>query len=252
MTDQRKASSADGRRGLTGGMLPAAPVVGDSRQWEETTNAGRKRAAAPRGGDTRRRQAGGGGGRRAAAAAVQSTTTERRPRVKLPTTGGIRTTEDDGRPNFLAAGRGKMDRRKAIPWRIPWHEQGHALARARPRLGMSKAAPWHGQGIPWQGLTNIDLGVGPGDVVSPRGGIGAVARRTFEHALGTMPRQDPWTDHGAGHPEPVGLRRTEPRLAPEAPGRTQAPQSCPCPVEKHGPRPLRSGETESRQFRAVG
>ncbi|KAK9150425.1 hypothetical protein Syun_008734 [Stephania yunnanensis] len=25
----------------------------------------------------------------------------------------------------------------------------------------------------------------------------------------TMPRQDPWTDHGAGHPEPVGLGWTE-------------------------------------------
>ncbi|KAK9111930.1 hypothetical protein Scep_019449 [Stephania cephalantha] len=89
---------------------PRAPLLyrlyhlGDSRQWEETTNAGSNRAAAPA------RAAGGGGGRGAAAAAMQSTTTERRPRVKLPTTGGIRTTEDDGRPSFLAPD-GEMDRR---------------------------------------------------------------------------------------------------------------------------------------------
>ncbi|KAK9141459.1 hypothetical protein Syun_010859 [Stephania yunnanensis] len=34
----------------------------------------------------------------------------------------------------------------------------------------------------------------------------------------TMSRQDPWTDHGAGHPEPVGLGRTEFRLAPRVLG----------------------------------
>ncbi|KAK9088540.1 hypothetical protein Scep_027622 [Stephania cephalantha] len=77
----------------------------------------------------------------------------------------------------------------------------------------SKAAPWHEQGIPWQGLTKLDLGVdqvkvrlvsfldvsywswGNGltstirrGVFSPRGGTGIVARKTLEHALGTMPR----------------------------------------------------------------
>ncbi|KAK9165991.1 hypothetical protein Scep_001182 [Stephania cephalantha] len=104
MTDQREASSAGGRRGLTGGRLPAAPTVGDSRQWEETTNAGSKRA------QQRRQEAIRAGGRRAAAAAVQSTTTDRRPRVKLPTTGGIRITEDDERSSFLAPD-GEMDRR---------------------------------------------------------------------------------------------------------------------------------------------
>ncbi|KAK9140898.1 hypothetical protein Scep_010579 [Stephania cephalantha] len=93
-----------GRRGLTGGRLQEAPAVGDSRQWEETTNAGRKRAK-------QRRQeairAGGQSGQ--AATAVQSTTTERRPRVKVPTTGEIRTTEDDGRPMSLLAPDGEMD-----------------------------------------------------------------------------------------------------------------------------------------------
>ncbi|KAK9098536.1 hypothetical protein Syun_025581 [Stephania yunnanensis] len=37
--------------------------------------------------------------------------------------------------------------------------------------------------------------------------MGKVAR-TLEHALGAMPRHDPWTDHGVDHPlEPVGLDR---------------------------------------------
>ncbi|KAK9119109.1 hypothetical protein Scep_017202 [Stephania cephalantha] len=49
MTDQREASSARGRRGLTGGRLPAAPAVGDSRQWEETTNTKNKRSKAAAG-----------------------------------------------------------------------------------------------------------------------------------------------------------------------------------------------------------
>ncbi|KAK9147921.1 hypothetical protein Scep_006678 [Stephania cephalantha] len=49
-------------------------------------------------------------GRGATAATMQSTTTERRPHVKLPTTSGIRTTEDGGRPSFLALD-GEMDRR---------------------------------------------------------------------------------------------------------------------------------------------
>ncbi|KAK9165989.1 hypothetical protein Scep_001180 [Stephania cephalantha] len=105
MTDQREASSAGGRRGLTGGRLPAAHAVGDSRQWEETTNAAKKRAKKPA-----PREAIRAGGNRAAAAAVQSTTTDRRPRVKLPTTDGIRITEDDERPSFLAPD-GEMDRR---------------------------------------------------------------------------------------------------------------------------------------------
>ncbi|KAK9105340.1 hypothetical protein Scep_022184 [Stephania cephalantha] len=134
-----------------------------------------------------------------------------------------------------------LGREHGAPWQVPlararsrlgrflWHEQGRALARARSRLGMSKVAPWHGQGIPWQRLTKLDLGVEQvkvrlvsfldvsywssgngltstirrGD--SPRGGMGKGARKTLEHALGSMPRQDPWTDHSVGHPEPVGL-----------------------------------------------
>ncbi|KAK9140000.1 hypothetical protein Scep_009681 [Stephania cephalantha] len=36
--------------------------------------------------------------------------------------------------------------------------------------------------------------------------MGTGARKTLEHALGTMPRQDPRT-HGPSHPEPVGLDR---------------------------------------------
>ncbi|KAK9114835.1 hypothetical protein Syun_021632 [Stephania yunnanensis] len=74
---------------------------------------------------------------------------------------------------------------------MPWHEQG---------------MPWHEQGMPWQGLTNLDLGFDPGqrEVVSLRGGMDTVARKTLEHALGTMPRQDP--DPWFGHPEPAGTR----------------------------------------------
>ncbi|KAK9148824.1 hypothetical protein Scep_007581 [Stephania cephalantha] len=69
MTDQREAaSSAGGSQGLTGGRLPTAPAVGDSRQWEETTNAAGSeqatppeviRAAAKRQGRMGRRQSGG-------------------------------------------------------------------------------------------------------------------------------------------------------------------------------------------------
>ncbi|KAK9128755.1 hypothetical protein Syun_017552 [Stephania yunnanensis] len=115
---------------------------------------------------------------------------------------------------------------KDAPWQVP-------LARARSCLGTSKAAAKHGQGrtlarqgTPWQGLTNLDFGVDQvkvclvsfldvsywiwgngltftirGGVSSPRGGTGIVARRTLEHALGTMPRQDPRT-YGPSHPEP--------------------------------------------------
>ncbi|KAK9150376.1 hypothetical protein Syun_008685 [Stephania yunnanensis] len=108
----------------------------------------------------------------------------------------------------------------AIPWRFPWHEQGRALARARSCLGTDKVTPWHGQNIPWQGLTNLDLGVDQvkvrlvsffdvpywswgngltstirrGD--SPRGGMDKEARKTLEHALGNhakaRPMDGPW------------------------------------------------------------
>ncbi|KAK9125817.1 hypothetical protein Scep_014663 [Stephania cephalantha] len=96
------------------------------------------------------------------------------------------------------------------------------LARARQRLGISKAAPWHGQGIPWQGLTKLDLGVdqvkvrlvsfldvsywssGNGltstirrGVSSPRGGMGMEARKTLEHVLGNHGKArptNPWSE----------------------------------------------------------
>ncbi|KAK9128753.1 hypothetical protein Syun_017550 [Stephania yunnanensis] len=72
-----------------------------------------------------------------------------------------------------------QDTSRAIPRRFPWHEQGCALARARSRHGRDKVASWHGQGIPWQGLTNLNMGVDP-----VKGGMGKEARETLEHALG--------------------------------------------------------------------
>ncbi|KAK9148850.1 hypothetical protein Scep_007607 [Stephania cephalantha] len=57
---------------------------------------------------------------------------------------------------------------------------------------------------------------------------------------------DPWF----GHPEPVGLNRAP--ASTSVPGHGQAPPSSSCPVEKHGPRPLRRGEIESRTGVLVG
>ncbi|KAK9113652.1 hypothetical protein Syun_020449 [Stephania yunnanensis] len=74
------------------------------------------------------------------------------------------------------------------------------------------------------------------------------ARRTLEHALGTMPRQDPRT-HDPATPSRWDL--TEPRLAPEVPGCNQTPLSSPCPLEKHGTRPSKRGWTKSKRFQAV-
>ncbi|KAK9083095.1 hypothetical protein Scep_029566 [Stephania cephalantha] len=98
----------------------------------------------------------------------------------------------------------------------PWHEQGRALARARPRLRTSKVAPSHKQGIPWQGLTKLDLGVDQvkvrllsfldvsywisgndltstirRGVSSPRGSMGIEARETLEHALSNHAKARP-------------------------------------------------------------
>ncbi|KAK9148109.1 hypothetical protein Scep_006866 [Stephania cephalantha] len=86
------------------------PTRGDSRRVGGDHNSvwkpkQQRRQRAIRGG------ASGDGGQReaaAAAAAVHSTTTERRPRVNVPTTGGIQTTEGDGRPILLAPD-GEMD-----------------------------------------------------------------------------------------------------------------------------------------------
>ncbi|KAK9148657.1 hypothetical protein Scep_007414 [Stephania cephalantha] len=119
-----------------------------------------------------------------------------------------------------------------------------SLARARPRLGMSKVAAWHGQGIPWQGLTNLDLGVDPGDVVSPRGDMGTV-------------KDDPRAclgHHAKATHGPVTPSRwdsTEPRLAPRCTGTAEHHRAL-LSVEKHGPRPLRRGETGSRTGVLVG
>ncbi|KAK9157167.1 hypothetical protein Scep_003741 [Stephania cephalantha] len=63
-------------------------------------------------------------------------------------------------------------------------------------------------------------------VISHRGGMGTGARKTLEHALGTMPRQDPRT-HGPSHPEPVGLDRAPANTqgAWAQPGTTEQSQS---------------------------
>ncbi|KAK9126304.1 hypothetical protein Scep_015150 [Stephania cephalantha] len=80
--------------------------------WEETTNAASERSsssagrtrftAARRASKCAMRESG------AAAATLHSTTMERRPRVNVPTTGGIRSTKGDGRPILLAPD-GEMD-----------------------------------------------------------------------------------------------------------------------------------------------
>ncbi|KAK9081799.1 hypothetical protein Syun_031245 [Stephania yunnanensis] len=93
--------------------------------------------------------------------------------------------------------------------------------------------------MPWQELTNLDLGVDPGqrEVVSPRGGMCTVARWTLEHALATMRRQVPRTV--LRPPRAVGFGRA--RLAPDAlngPGHHEASLS----VEKHEPRPETWGD----------
>ncbi|KAK9125211.1 hypothetical protein Scep_014057 [Stephania cephalantha] len=71
-------------------------------------------------------------------------------------------------------------------------------------LGTSTVAPWHGHDntLAWarNGLTStIRKGVS-----FSRGGMGMKARETLEHALGGHARARP-KDHGASHPEPVGL-----------------------------------------------
>ncbi|KAK9088756.1 hypothetical protein Scep_027838 [Stephania cephalantha] len=91
MTDPREASSAGWRRGLTGGKATSsaesrqfAPVGEDhqrSRSEQRTPGRGDSRAAGRRG----RQRVGGGGG-----SALNHK--ERRPRVNVPTTGGIQTT----------------------------------------------------------------------------------------------------------------------------------------------------------------
>ncbi|KAK9121701.1 hypothetical protein Syun_019318 [Stephania yunnanensis] len=131
-----------------------------------------------------------------------------------------------------AHGRAHMDEREAgdtgglryAPWHAlarrlgtPWHVL--ARARARARLG---GVSMHVLGTR-KVLKNLDLGVDPGQstlglilgcfLLEPRkrlniyykercalslGGMGRLAG-TLEHALGAMPRHDPWTDHGVGH-----------------------------------------------------
>ncbi|KAK9142137.1 hypothetical protein Syun_011537 [Stephania yunnanensis] len=101
----------------------------------------------------------------------------------------------------------------------PWHERGHgqdladSLARARHEARLRKRLNIYYR-------ERCDL--------SPWGGIGEVAR-TLEHALGAMPRHDPWTNHGVGHPpEPVGLDRApaSTRSAWARPGTIKQPLSC--------------------------
>ncbi|KAK9121127.1 hypothetical protein Syun_018744 [Stephania yunnanensis] len=146
---------------------------------------------------------------------------------------------EQARPNlgrFLGAGMRK-------PWQVPWRRHGQTLADS---LGTSKVAPWHEQGRALaRAMPSLSKFLGHEQgrflghergVFSPRGGMGKEARRTLEHALGTMPREDPRT-HGPATPS--RLDSTEPPLAPEVPGRSQAPPSSPRPLEKHGPRPLR-------------
>ncbi|KAK9114824.1 hypothetical protein Syun_021621 [Stephania yunnanensis] len=124
-----------------------------------------------------------------------------------------------------------------------WHCV-HALAQAKADLGTNLSTgigglryePWHGHRrtkVRALARTHADLG----EVVSLRGGMDMVARKTLEHALGTMPRQDPRT-HGSAIPS--RWDSTEPRLTPSVPGHDQAPPSSSCPIEKHGPRPLRN------------
>ncbi|KAK9094419.1 hypothetical protein Scep_025888 [Stephania cephalantha] len=89
----------------------ATSSVGDGgRAVEETTNASEKAAAAQQREIRGAQRSGAMAARaqRAAAAAVHSTITKRRPRVNVPTTDGIRTTEGDGRPILLAPD-GEMD-----------------------------------------------------------------------------------------------------------------------------------------------
>ncbi|KAK9166672.1 hypothetical protein Scep_001863 [Stephania cephalantha] len=105
------------------------------------------------------------------------------------------------------------------------------LARARPRLGTSKVAPCHGQGIPWQGLTNLDLGVDPGGLSQGRDGHGSKEdpRACLGHHAKARP-SDPWS----GHPVPnLKEKRRPPRrhrrfravdpLLPELNGDGEAP-----------------------------
>ncbi|KAK9105829.1 hypothetical protein Scep_022673 [Stephania cephalantha] len=87
----------------------AAAAVGARTERRKATSSAQRWRFAPVGEDHQRSEAKRAqprgrrfGARAAAAAAVHSTTTERRPRVNVPTTGGIRTTEGDGRPILLA------------------------------------------------------------------------------------------------------------------------------------------------------
>ncbi|KAK9127939.1 hypothetical protein Syun_016736 [Stephania yunnanensis] len=133
-----------------------------------------------------------------------------------------------------------LARYRQIPWRrgepmqVPW-------ARVRSRLGPSNAEP---RQVPWARL-NIYYRE---RCVLSQGRHGQRSKDDPRACLGHHAKArplDPWS---------ATLSRwgsTEPRLAPEPPGRSRAPPSNPCPLEKHGQRPLRRGWAKSRRFQAV-
>ncbi|KAK9151161.1 hypothetical protein Syun_009470 [Stephania yunnanensis] len=99
-----------------------------------------------------------------------------------------RTGVDEVAPRYGALAR-PLAQAGASLGRFLWHEQGRALA---DFFGTSKGSS----------LTSTIRRC----VFSIRGNMGIVARKTLEHALGTMPRQDPRT-YGPSHPKSVGLDR---------------------------------------------
>ncbi|KAK9094321.1 hypothetical protein Scep_025790 [Stephania cephalantha] len=91
----------------------SSAVIGDSRRWDKTTNVARKRVAAPAGGESKpsqakakRQQEGKQAAAMAGCKAARGTSESHQEspkgtmsHLKLPTTGGLRTTEG-GRPIF--------------------------------------------------------------------------------------------------------------------------------------------------------
>ncbi|KAK9106626.1 hypothetical protein Syun_022637 [Stephania yunnanensis] len=121
--------------------------------------------------------------------------------------------------------RADLGTRLGTPWHgalarlgtTPWHESGQTLARLGTSAGTGKT--WRSKSkYAWlnfgcflmESRKQLNIYYKERCALS-LGGMGRLAG-TLEHALGAMPRHDPWTDHGVGHSS-SRWDSSEPRLA---------------------------------------